>query len=102
MRNEAAEYDKHAIGAFKTHGVLVGHIPIELSSLIEYFLQKSEENSVSAVVVGSRSVKLALLYLLSMLLLQKLSWMAKFFLIGYQKRTINTHILNLSLKIKRL
>ena len=41
-RNEIRDYDKHAIGVYKTdlqgQNKLVGHIQIKLSSLLDYFL----------------------------------------------------------------
>ena len=59
-REEAAEYDSHAVGVFKTDETLVGHIPIELSRLIDYFLKSSTENNVSAMVTGKRKRELGL------------------------------------------
>ena len=42
-RKEAQTYDKHALGAYKKvegADVLVGHVPIELSSLLSFFWQR--------------------------------------------------------------
>ena len=54
------EEDKHSVGVFKKDGTLVGHIPIELSRLIDYFLESTEENFVSALVVGPRKREVGL------------------------------------------
>ena len=43
-REEALGCDKYATGVFKKDGTLVGHIAIELSNLIDYFLKDGEEN----------------------------------------------------------
>ena len=51
---EALSYDKDSVGVFKKDGTLVGHIPIELSRLIDYFMKENKENFVSALVVGPR------------------------------------------------
>ena len=40
---------------------LVGHIPIELSSLIDYFLKADESNSVVAKVTGKRKREVGLM-----------------------------------------
>ena len=58
-RKEAKDYDKHSVGIFKLSSekgkkTLVGHIPIELSSLIDYFLKAEETNRVIAEVTGKR------------------------------------------------
>ena len=51
-REEALSNDEHAVGVFTNDGTLVGHIPIELSRLIDYFMKTAEENFVSALVIG--------------------------------------------------
>ena len=43
-REEALSCDKCAARVFKKDGTLVGHIPIELSNLTDYFLKVGEEN----------------------------------------------------------
>ena len=55
-REEAIEYDKNAICVFKTGDpeTLVGHLPIELSCLLKYFLDASPENNLIAVVTRKR------------------------------------------------
>ena len=59
-REEALSHDKHSVGVFKKDGTLVGHIPIELSRLIDYFMESTEENFVSALVVGPRKREVGL------------------------------------------
>ena len=53
-------HDKHSVGVFKKDGTLVGHIPIKLSGLIDYFMESKEENFVSALVVGPRKREVGL------------------------------------------
>ena len=54
-RVEAKEYDKHAIGIYKTEEeereTLVGHAPIELSLLLFYFLQNNKDNMLHDIFV---------------------------------------------------
>lgn len=59
-RAEAADYDKHAIGVYKKDGTLVGHIPIEISNLIDYFYKSSPDNRVDAKVTGKRKREIGL------------------------------------------
>ena len=59
-RGEALSYDDHAIGVYKNGSELVGHIPIEISALLHYFLQNSKENMIFAVVVGKRKREIGL------------------------------------------
>ena len=59
-RMEAEAYDSHAIGVYKTDGVLVGHIPIEISSVVDYFLRDSPENRLDAIVIGKRKREVGL------------------------------------------
>ena len=40
---EALSHDKHTVGVFKKDGTLVGHVPIEMSRIIDYFMQKNEK-----------------------------------------------------------
>ena len=44
-RSEALEFDKHAVGVFK-EDILVGHVPVEVSRIISYFLQANGTNKV--------------------------------------------------------
>ena len=48
------QYDKHAVGVYKMspEKLLVGHIPIKLSMLLDYFLQGSEVNRIISKVSG--------------------------------------------------
>ena len=59
---EAIEYYKNAIGVFKTGDpeTLVGHLLIELSCLLKYFLEASPENNLIAVVTGKRKREVGL------------------------------------------
>ena len=58
-RQEAKDYDENAVGLFKAASrdgkkTLVGHVPIELSSLVDHFLKADKSNSVCAEVTGKR------------------------------------------------
>ena len=49
------EYDKFAVGLYKEDNdqkLLVGHVPIEISSLCYHFLKKSKTNNLNAVITG--------------------------------------------------
>lgn len=65
-RSEALEYDKHAIGVYKKvdkpdeKQKLVGHVPIECSSLLDYFLQADSSNRIVAIVEGKRKREIGL------------------------------------------
>ena len=64
-RKEAKDYNGHAVGLFKTpsrgeNETLVGHVPIETSSLIDYFLKANKSNSISAQVIGKRKREVGL------------------------------------------
>ena len=61
-REEAMEYDKNAIGVFKSDDpeTLVGHLPIEISFLLTYFLEASPENKLNAIVIGKRKREVGL------------------------------------------
>lgn len=55
-RLEAKELDENAIGTYKNttdEEILVGHLPIELSKLIAFFIE-IEDNHVHATVTGKR------------------------------------------------
>ena len=52
-REEAREYDKYAVGLYKKD-LLVGHIPIEISSLCFHFINQDPENKIKAVITGKR------------------------------------------------
>ena len=59
-RAEAREYDANAIGVYQdvkqpeSMKKLVGHVPIEFSSLLKNFLQANEENRLIAQATGKR------------------------------------------------
>ena len=58
-REEALDYYSHAVGVFKGD-LLIGHVPIEISALTDYFLKESEENYVDAIVIGKRKREIGL------------------------------------------
>ena len=58
-RKEALEYDSHALVVYKGD-VLIGHVQIEISALLDYFLKESEENYVDATVTGKRKCEAGL------------------------------------------
>ena len=51
---EALSYDIHALGLYKADGTLAEHLPIELSRVLDYFLQQHEDNFIDAQVTGKR------------------------------------------------
>ena len=53
-REEALGHNKHSIGVYRKDGTFVGHVLIELSRLIYYFVKSKEGNFVAAVVAGPR------------------------------------------------
>ena len=61
-QEEAMEYDKNAIGVFKSDDpeTVVGHLPIEISCLLTYFLEASPENKLNAIVIGKRKLEVGL------------------------------------------
>ena len=64
-RKEAKDYDEHGVGLFKISSregkkTIDGHVPIELSSLIDYFLKVDELNSVLAEVTEKRKREVGL------------------------------------------
>ena len=63
-REEAMEYDKNAIGVFKSDAPenLVGHLPTEISCLLTYFLEASPENKLNAIVIGKRKREVGLVF----------------------------------------
>lgn len=58
-RKEALDYDSHALGVYKGN-LLIGHVPIEISALTDYFLKESEENYVDVTVTGKRKREVGL------------------------------------------
>ena len=64
-RGEAMEYDKNAICVYRTPSeseqkMLVGHVPIELSSLMNNFLKANDSNKLVAKVSGKRKREVGL------------------------------------------
>ena len=62
---EAMEYHKNAIGVYRTPSeseqkMLVGHVPIELSSLMNNFLKANDLNKLVAKVSGKRKLEIGL------------------------------------------
>ena len=62
-REEAMEYYKKCHWCFKSDDpeTLVGHLPIEISCLLTYFLEASPENKLNAIVIGKRKREFGLL-----------------------------------------
>ena len=48
---KAKEYDKYAVGLYK-RDLLVGHIPIEISSLCFQFINQDPGNKIKALITG--------------------------------------------------
>ena len=64
-REEAMQYESNAIAVFKSvcheeSEQLIGHIPIEISQLINYFLEAATTNTMTAVVTGKRKREIGL------------------------------------------
>ena len=59
-REEALSHGKHSVGVFKRDETLFGHVPIEISRIIDYFMQNNEKRFVSATVVGPRKREIGL------------------------------------------
>ena len=96
-REEAIEYGKNAIGAFKTGDpeTLVGHLPIELSCLLKYFLEASPENNLIAVVTGKRKREVGLVVPAKYVALTKKKNICKYFIRkvnGKEKKTFKFRI----------
>ena len=83
---EATEYYKLAIGVFKSGNkeTLVGHLPVEISCLLTYFLKAAPENKLDAIVAGNR--KLDLLPRRSKLFLQRTKHLQIFYQRSYRRR----------------
>ena len=65
-RKEALDYDKYAVGIFKRHEEdisklsLVGHVPVELSKLLNRFLKADTGNCIYVEVIGKRKREVGL------------------------------------------
>ena len=53
-REKALSYDKHTVGVFKKNETPAGHIPIELSNRISFFLKDAEQKFASAFALVTR------------------------------------------------
>ena len=63
FRLEAELFDKHAVGVYRTKDEkkqLVGHVPMKLSKLLDYFLMVSNENKLTVTVSGKRKREVGL------------------------------------------
>ena len=58
-REDGRDYEKHALGIYADE-TLVGHVPIELSSLLHFFLEADEQNRLICQVIGKRKRKVGL------------------------------------------
>ena len=58
-REEAKEYDKYAVGLYK-RDLLVGHIPIEISSLCFHFINQDPGNKIKALITRKRQREIGL------------------------------------------
>ena len=76
-REDARDYDKHALGIYADE-TLVGHVPIELSSLLHFFLEADEQNRLICQVIGKRKREVGLVV------------PAKFFAFSKNKRLAET------------
>ena len=61
-REKALSYDEFAIGAYKDEkcSLLVGHLPIEISSLSYLFLKNPSENKIIVKITGKREREIGL------------------------------------------
>ena len=73
-QDEAQENDKYAVGIYKKNDDgsknLVGHAPVEFSSLLYHFLQVSAENCMNVEVIGKRKREVGLAVPANTILLQ--------------------------------
>ena len=93
------EYDKNATGVFKSDDpeTLVGHLPIEISCLLTYFLEASPENKLNAIVIGKRKRKVGLVVPAKYAALTKNKTFANALAKSYRKTKENIQTLNLKL-----
>ena len=59
MRKEAKDYDKYTVGVYKEN-LLVGHTPMEISTLCFHFLIRNVTNKIKAVITGTRDREIGL------------------------------------------
>ena len=58
-REGAKEHDKYAVGLCERN-LLVGHIPIEISSLCFHFINQDPGNKIKALITGKRQREIGL------------------------------------------
>ena len=58
-RKEAKECDKYGVGLYKKD-IVVGYIPIEISSLCFYFINQDPGNKIKALTTGKRQREIGL------------------------------------------
>ena len=61
-REAAKEYDKYAVALYKKD-ILVGYIPIEISSLSFHFINQDAVNKIKALTTGKRQREIGLVFL---------------------------------------
>ena len=61
-REAAKEYDKYAVALYKKD-ILVGYIPIEISSLSFHFIKQDAVNKIKALTTGKRQREIELVVL---------------------------------------
>ena len=61
-REAAKEYDKYAVALYKKD-ILVGYIPIEISSLSFHFINQDAVNKIKALTTGKRQREIGLVVL---------------------------------------
>ena len=93
------EYDKNAIGVFKSDDpeTLVGHLPIEISCLLTYFLEASPENKLNVIVTGKRKREVGLVVPAKYAAPTKSKTFAIVLTESYRKTKENIQTLNLKL-----
>ena len=63
-RQEALNYDIHALGVYEADGTLVRHLPIDLSRVLNYILKQQDDNFVNAQVTGKCKHEVSLVILI--------------------------------------
>ena len=59
--NQTIKFDKHAVGVYQhQNNLLVGHIPIELSSQIHYFLEADKGNFLKLEIIAKQKREVGL------------------------------------------
>ena len=65
---EPKEQDKNAVGLYKKD-ILVGHIPIEISSLCFHFINQDPRNKIKALTTGKQQREIGLVVLAKLIFL---------------------------------